>query len=100
MQPKVLFTTWITNDLTQCQIHNIDGKLVVLVPKRWEEHMLPISYDDPSKRAVMQAGNGTMVNEAGDLTVRLKDDGKPVTFRGFRVLEWETVDLKDYLLKG
>lgn len=89
MKPKVLFTTWLTNDLTMCHIHMIDGKLVVLVPKTWELHTIldPIS----GKKTPSPAGNNTVIGEDGITRPGTKE------WKGYRILSWDTIDLIDYI---
>lgn len=87
MKPKVLYTTWLTNDLTIAMLHMVDGKLMVLVPKTWELHTVTID----GVKTPAPAGNSTVID--GDGNAHAGDKA----WKGYRVLSWDTIDLVTYI---
>lgn len=92
MQPRYLFTTWTTNDLTDAKLCIVDGRLVVLVPKKWEEHLI----SGPDGKGAQQST--IAVNFEGvDIKEGKKPDGSLREFKVYRITEWETIDLAEYM---
>lgn len=89
MKPRFLFTTWTVNDLTEVKLCYIEGRLVALVPKRWEPHMVD--------QRQQSTGAIEGFDEVGDPLMGKKEDGSPRNFKVYRVLEWQQIDLADYV---
>lgn len=100
MQPRYLFTSWTTNDLTEAKICMVAGKLVALVPKRWEPHVVdvaPVPNDGPPQPQQMNTGAVAGFDDYGAPKMATKEDGSPRNFKVYRVLEWHQIDLAEYL---